>query len=67
VELTEGFRSLYLKSELAQRDLLVRDCSMSVANYAAGTLGIFEYMRFDRAKPGVLKKLGPFVDDVVGG
>jgi alpha-ribazole phosphatase CobZ len=39
---------------------------MSIANYAAGTLGVFEYMRFDRAKPGVLKRLGPFVDDIVG-
>jgi alpha-ribazole phosphatase CobZ len=39
---------------------------MSIANYVAGTLGIFEYMRFDRAKPGVLKRLGPFVDDVMG-
>jgi len=39
---------------------------MSIANYAAGILGLLEYMRFDRAKPGVLKRLGPFVDDVVG-
>jgi alpha-ribazole phosphatase CobZ len=39
---------------------------MSIATYVAGTLGLFEYMRFDRAKPGVLKKLGPFVDDVIG-
>lgn len=39
---------------------------MAIANYAAGTLGQFEYMRFDRAKPGILSKLGPFVDDVVG-
>ena len=39
---------------------------MSIANYAAGTLGLFEYMRFDRAKPGLLRRLGPFADDVVG-
>lgn len=39
---------------------------MSIANYAAGTLGLLEYMRFDRAKPGLLKRLGPFADDVVG-
>jgi len=39
---------------------------MSIANYAAGTLGLFEYMRFDRAKPGLLKRLGPFADDVIG-
>jgi len=39
---------------------------MSITNYAAGTLGLFEYMRFDRAKPGLLKRLGPFADDVIG-
>ncbi len=40
---------------------------MTIANYVGGTNGIFEYMRFDRAKPGVLKKLGPVMDDIIGG
>lgn len=39
---------------------------MAIANYAAGTLGQFEYMRFDRTKPGIIGKLGPFMDDIVG-
>lgn len=39
---------------------------MSIANYCAGTLGQFEYTRFDRAKPGILSRLSPFVDDVIG-
>lgn len=39
---------------------------MAIANYAAGTLGQFEYMRFDRVKPGIIGKLGPFMDDVIG-
>jgi len=39
---------------------------MSIANYAAGTLGHFEYVRFDRAKPGIIGRLGPFTDDVIG-
>ena len=39
---------------------------MAIANYAAGTLGHFEYVRFDKAKPGVIGRLGPFMDDVVG-
>jgi len=40
---------------------------MDVANYIAGSRGIFEFVRFDKAKPGILRRLGPFLDDVVGG
>lgn len=40
---------------------------MNIANYIAGSCGIFEFVRFDRAKPGILRKLGPFLDDVIGG
>lgn len=40
---------------------------LSIANYIAGSRGIFEFYRFDRLKPGLLKKLGPFTDDVIGG
>ena len=40
---------------------------MAIANYIAGTRAIFEYIRFDKAKPGILQKLGPFLDDVMGG
>lgn len=40
---------------------------MSIANYIAGSRGIFEFARFDKAKPGLLKNLKPFLDDVIGG
>lgn len=40
---------------------------MAIANYIAGSKGVFEYMRFDRAKPGILKKLGPISDDIIAG
>ncbi|RLF99285.1 MAG: hypothetical protein DRN49_04595 [Thaumarchaeota archaeon] len=40
---------------------------MNIANYIAGSCGIFEFVRFDKAKPGILRKLGPFLDDVIGG
>ncbi len=29
--------------------------------------GIFEFIRFDQNKPGILKKLGPITNDVIGG
>jgi len=40
---------------------------LAIADYLAGSRGIFEFYRFDRLKPGLLKKLGPFADDVIGG
>lgn len=40
---------------------------MSIAKYISGDKGIFEYVRFDKLKPGVLSKLGPFMDDVIAG
>lgn len=40
---------------------------MSIANYIAGIRGVFEFVRYDKAKPGILSKLDPFIDDVVGG
>ncbi len=39
---------------------------MEIAQYIAGSRGLFEYMRFDRKKPGILKNLEPFMDDLVG-
>ncbi len=38
-----------------------------IATYIAGHKGGFEYARFDRSKPGVLKELGPFMDDAIAG
>ncbi|ATZ61382.2 MAG: phosphatidylglycerophosphatase A [Methanosarcinales archaeon Met12] len=40
---------------------------MSIANYIGGYKGLFEYIRFDKAKPGILTELGPFMDDVIAG
>ncbi len=38
---------------------------MAIADYIAGTRGIFNYVRYDRKKPGIISSLGPFLDDVV--
>jgi len=40
---------------------------ITIANYIAGAKGIFEFIRFDQAKPGILKKLGPITNDAIGG
>jgi alpha-ribazole phosphatase CobZ len=40
---------------------------MTIANYIAGAKGIFEFIRFDQNKPGILAKLGPITNDGVGG
>ncbi len=40
---------------------------MSIAKYIGGYKGMFEYVRFDQSKPGILSKLGPFMDDVIAG
>ena len=40
---------------------------MTIANYIAGARGIFEFIRYDQAKPGILRKLGPIANDAVGG
>lgn len=39
---------------------------VAIAGYIAGTRGVFEYTRFDQAKPGILRKLGPIVNDAIG-
>ena len=39
---------------------------IALAEYIAGTKGLFEYVRYDKKKPGILGTLGPFVDDIVG-
>ncbi|MEM0448273.1 MAG: bifunctional adenosylcobinamide hydrolase/alpha-ribazole phosphatase CbiS [Methanomassiliicoccales archaeon] len=46
---------------------LVADEMLGIAlsEYIAGTRALFEYTRYDKKKPGVLKKLGPFLDDIV--
>ena len=39
----------------------------AVAEYIGGSKGKFEFVRFDKNKPGILKELGMFLDDIVGG
>ena len=39
---------------------------IALAEYISGTKGSFEYVRYDRNKPGILAELGPFLDDIVG-
>jgi len=40
---------------------------IAIANYIGGTRAVFEYVRFDQAKPGILKKLGSITNDAIGG
>jgi alpha-ribazole phosphatase CobZ len=40
---------------------------MSVANQIAGTKAIFNFKRYDEAKPGIISQLGPVLDDVFAG
>jgi len=40
---------------------------ITIADYIAGAKGIFEFIRFDQTKPGILKKLGPISNDAIGG
>jgi alpha-ribazole phosphatase CobZ len=40
---------------------------MAIAMYVGGYKGHFDYARFDKLKPGILKSLGPFLDDIVAG
>jgi alpha-ribazole phosphatase CobZ len=40
---------------------------MSISKYISGDKGMFEFVRFDKQKPGILAGLGPFMDDIIGG
>ncbi|MFQ6073107.1 MAG: phosphatidylglycerophosphatase A, partial [Methanosarcinales archaeon] len=40
---------------------------MEIANYIAGTNGVFEFRRVDRIKPKIIGKVGPFMDDLLAG
>jgi alpha-ribazole phosphatase CobZ len=60
-----------IKKEDFERDsvALVADeiLGMAIAEFIGGTRARFEYVRFDTKKPGILGRLGPFVDDVICG
>jgi len=57
------------KERFMGRPGLVADelLGVTIANYIAGAKGIFEFIRFDQTKPGILKKLGPITNDAIGG
>jgi alpha-ribazole phosphatase CobZ len=40
---------------------------MAIAEYIGGTCARFEFTRYDQKKPGVLSRLGPFLDDAMAG
>ncbi|MBS3814418.1 phosphatidylglycerophosphatase A [Candidatus Bipolaricaulota bacterium] len=40
---------------------------IDIAEYIGGKNALFNFTRYDRKKPGVLRELPPFLDDVVGG
>ncbi|MEM3451863.1 MAG: phosphatidylglycerophosphatase A, partial [Nitrososphaerales archaeon] len=40
---------------------------IAIANYISGTWGFYDFLYFERKKPGIIKKLGPFLDDAISG
>lgn len=40
---------------------------MAIAEYIGGTRARFEFVRYDKKKPGILGRLGPFLDDTICG
>ncbi|MGB4050881.1 MAG: phosphatidylglycerophosphatase A, partial [Methanoculleus sp.] len=40
---------------------------MAIAEVIGGTYARFEFARYDQKKPGILNKLGPFLDDAIAG
>lgn len=40
---------------------------ISIAEYIGGKKALFNFIRYDKEKPGILSKLGVFLDDAVGG
>jgi alpha-ribazole phosphatase CobZ len=57
------------RERFRKRPMLVADelLGMTIACYIAGARGLFEFIRFDKVKPGILKKLGPISNDAIGG
>ena len=40
---------------------------MAIAECIGGTYARFEFTRYDQKKPGILGRLGPFLDDAIAG
>jgi alpha-ribazole phosphatase CobZ len=56
------------KERFLGRPGLVADelIGIAIATYIGGSRGMFEFVRFDQAKPGILKELPPLTNDAVG-
>jgi alpha-ribazole phosphatase CobZ len=56
------------KERFMGRPGLVADelIGMALANYIGGSRGLFEFVRFDQTKPGILKRLPPLTNDAIG-
>ncbi len=61
----------YLDASTYEKDLtrLIADevLGIAVSMYVGGYKGHFDYVRFDKIKPGIIGSLGPFMDDIVAG
>lgn len=40
---------------------------LNIAEYIGGKNALFNFFRYDKKKPGILRDLPPFLDDVIGG
>jgi alpha-ribazole phosphatase CobZ len=40
---------------------------IAIAEYIAGSRGLFNFTCYDQQKPGILSILGPYLDDAIGG
>jgi alpha-ribazole phosphatase CobZ len=56
------------KERFLGRPGLVADeiIGIAIATYTGGSRAMFEFVRFDQAKPGILKKLPPLTNDAIG-
>jgi alpha-ribazole phosphatase CobZ len=56
------------KERFLGRPGLVADeiIGIAIATYIGGSRAVFEFVRFDQAKPGILKELPPLTNDAVG-
>ena len=56
------------KERFLGRPGLVADeiIGIAIATYIGGSRAMFEFVRFDQAKPGILKKLPPLTNDAIG-
>jgi len=56
------------KERFLGRPGLVADelIGIAIATYIGGSKGMFEFVRYDQAKPGILNKLPPLTNDAIG-